>query len=797
MKLQKLTLRIVAALFALSAVACVDKDFRLDEVSTEVTLGQGKTIIPLGYLNDKTIGSMLGANGAINGLNVDPETGEFSINFVGDAASFEVDGVTNELEIPSMTSAFSVTYPEFDLSTESVKIHQAKDMKLDLGMLEDFGIFGSEFFLPYNIEKAVTGELSETITPEQLHFQVPEQINNILSVFFKDIEAGHEGAPLHLKLDLNDLCTINGGGKLDLDIRLDGGQFIMKDGDGVLYEDNCYTKSYDIKPGDETVEFVLYVDKIVNNRDLDAEHALDIPLSLSYDLSFEMDAKQGQFSLVNLPKFTVDADFEYGDADVALDKSVMLVEYHPVEANDVVIENIPEQIASIKSINLEADSSIRLFAHGLDWFGDKADLIEVDITLPSYLNLHQLDGVSYEYVNGEHLLKATLADLDKGLEIGLSSIEFAGEGVGPDANGNLHMDFAPDILVHFTNDAELLISSLMPEDASKITITTGIQAEKLNVESVSGRIAYGYEHSEVIQLGDLSSSMALEIKGEGLSPVVRIDLTNPLTLDAFISATLTPISDGVSHEENAVTFDNLAIEPAEYINGEIVPSQMRLVLAEERHREEYSDGDYTFVACEVGNLLKGKLPEALELSLNVLTNSDNVSTLYVADKFVLGYSYGVDVPLEFNEKLAIGYSDTIGGLSETFSQLAINDIKVGDVALLINFKNTSPLTFSLAATLLNADGEPTPINVHIPEDSVIEGSTDGVTTAESQMRLEIEIPNGDLSRIGEVEAIRFDFEARGASQQSIALKESHSLSAFLQMELDGGITIDFAAGDDK
>ena len=71
MKLQKLTIRIIAALFAFSAVACVDKDFRLDEASMEVTLGQGKTIIPLGYLKEQTIGDLLNTGQAIEGLSIE------------------------------------------------------------------------------------------------------------------------------------------------------------------------------------------------------------------------------------------------------------------------------------------------------------------------------------------------------------------------------------------------------------------------------------------------------------------------------------------------------------------------------------------------------------------------------------------------------------------------------------------------------------------------------------------------------------------------------------------------------
>ena len=792
MKLQKLTIRIIAVLFAFSAVACVDKDFRLDEASMEMTLGQGKTIIPLGYLKEQTIGDLLNTGQAIEGLSIDPDTGEYSFSFKGDAASFGVDGIPTSLGIPAMVNSFSVAYPEFNLSAKSVEIHQGKEMKLNMGVLDKFGVSGS-YRVPFKVENAITGNLTETITPEHLYVQVPEQIEDIVAVFFKDIESGHQGAPLHLKLDLNDLKGINVGGELNIDLKLAGGNFIMADGDGNRYDDNHFAKSYKIKEGDEFVEFVLYIDRIVNDKTLDSNHALDIPLSLTYDLDFSLDVMPGEFSLANLPKFNVDADLEYGDADVMLSKSVMLVDYHSTEANDVVIDSIPAEIVSVKSINLKDNSRIQLFARGLDWFGDAADLIEVDITLPGYLSLHSLEGVTYEYVESAHQLKATLADLEKGIDIGLDAIEFEGDGVRPES-GKLHLDFAPDIEVHFAKDAEIMVSSLMPENVENIVISTGIDAMELTIESVSGCIAYGYDYSQKVQLGDLTGGMGLEINGEGLSPIIRIEIGNPLSLEATIGASITPMVGGEVRSENVISFDNLTIAPAEYVNGEIVPSKIYLVLADESRREEFEGGDYTFVACSVGKLLAGAMPDGLILDFSVDTNSEEVSTLYVAEEFELSYSYSLDVPLAFNSDLSIGYSGRAEGLKNTFELLSGYDIKIGDLALLVNAVNSAPLQFAINAQLLDANGEPTSINLHIPEGGgIIKGSDDGVKGAESQMRLELKVPSGDLSGLGDVDAINFDFELKGVTKDSVPLKDSQSVSVMLQLELDGGVTIDLGS----
>ena len=338
----------------------------------------------------------------------------------------------------------------------------------------------------------------------------------------------------------------------------------------------------------------------------------------------------------------------------------------------------------------------------------------------------------------------------------------------------------------------------MPSAGSEVKISTGVEATSLKVQSICGRIAYGYEHSETIQLGNFSASMPLEIEGDGLSPIIRINLGNPLTLDASICARLVPISGGVAHPDNAVVFEDVAIKAAHYLDGEIIPTLTTLVLADESHREEFSGESYTFIPCSVGKLLNGSLPDALELELKVQTDDTQVSTLYVADSFTLTYGYGIDIPLAFNKDLAIGYSDTASGLKSAFEQLANFNLKVGDVALIVNSVNTVPLQFIIKAELLDSYGEPTPINVRLPEGGgVIAGSTNGVEAAESQMRLELDIPEGSLSRLGEVDAIRFDFKARGVGEERAPLTESQSLSVVLQMELNGGITIDFAARDER
>ena len=59
MRVKHYAYRLLAVVCAFATIACVDDSFRLDNISTEVTVGSGTTTLPLGYLNDKTLGELI------------------------------------------------------------------------------------------------------------------------------------------------------------------------------------------------------------------------------------------------------------------------------------------------------------------------------------------------------------------------------------------------------------------------------------------------------------------------------------------------------------------------------------------------------------------------------------------------------------------------------------------------------------------------------------------------------------------------------------------------------------------
>ena len=118
-------------------------------------------------------------------------------------------------------------------------------------------------------------------------------------------------------------------------------------------------------------------------------------------------------------------------------------------------------------------------------------------------------------------------------------------------------------------------------------------------------------------------------------------------------------------------------------------------------------------------------------------------------------------------------------------------VKIGDVALILKAVNTTPLHLDAAVEFYDKDGNATEAYVNIPNGFVLNGSKDGVTEAKSEIRLEIALPDGDMSRLATIDAIGIEVSATGEAEEHVSLNANQYLQLSAQLELAGGITVDF------
>ena len=401
MRLKNYLYRLTGAISAFALLACVDDSFNLDDVSTEVTLGSGTTTLPLGYLEDKTLEELLG--GDIEGLLKDEE-GNLSYNYSGEGDTIDIEDISTEFDIPQISKSFDVDFPKFDFEMNSVDINEKGDIVIDIAGLDKYINEADTYYFPENVQlPTICGSFFKKFDGDDLHLEmdIPEQIKSVKKVIFRDIDNNHHGAPMHLTVDFADLASVNGGGELQFDLRLEGGTFRILDAENnEICNGNEYNDTYTIEAGAETLDFTIYVESLTNDTPLDENHHLDIPLVMTFDLGFEISAKSGYFSLAHKPHIELNADFEYGDAEVEVDAGVNLVEYNTNEDGDPIeITGLPEQIKMVNRVAMvqNENSVLNFFAKGLEWLGEYAEDVVVEVALPDYLKLRSTGDTSYSY----------------------------------------------------------------------------------------------------------------------------------------------------------------------------------------------------------------------------------------------------------------------------------------------------------------------------------------------------------------------------------------------------------------
>ena len=776
MKPKDFALRCLAVVCAVVVVSCVDKNYNLDDVSTEVTVITNKTKLFIGELENKSIGDLLGDK-EVDGL-VKDENGNFTYSYSGKGEPQTIDGIDASYTVPGIENKFKVDYPSFNLDMKGIDLKEESDVAVGDNFIKMLPESGKLPSYVASTMPAMTGSLSKTFNGEDMHllFNLPEQVDNIAKILFKDIESGHDGAPMHLTVDFRGFSGINGGGYIDFKLNLNGGTFRLADNSGnIICDGNEYTTRYVVEEGVDKVDFVIYVESIENTTALNDRHQLDIPLELTCDMTFDLKAKEGSFVLTDMPHFALSADFEFGDAVIVMNGEVSLVEYHPTEPQKVKINGLPKELKSINNIALKDGATFNFYAGGLEWLGENAESVAVEVELPEYLVLHAVSGAGYEYDEATHTLSTTIADINDGVELDIEALDFGAEGVSPDENGEITIDLDFDINAHFAEGENVNVSSLVHD--KNLEITTGIEDIELTVKAVSGRVDYTYTLKQDFNIKTENMDLGeLVIEGIGLSPVITLNVENPLTLPLVATGVLADDTD------RRFEFGDITLEPATYENGDVVPSKNKIVIAGER--PEY---DCTFVEVDFDELLAGVVPSLLSVELAVSVDSSEEHTLYVDDVFAINYDYSIDVPVALNNKLSISYADEFGGFSSIFSQVAQYDVHVGDVTIVVEITNTTPLALLAEVELQDENGEAVDLIAEFEEgNGRVDGSKDGNAEKVSTLRLNVANKDGkglDVAKLAEVDGIAFKVSAKSDAEGDVALNEDQYVGATLWLEL--------------
>ena len=826
MKLKKFAYRCMAVVCAATAVACVDDNYRLDELNTEVSVFGEKTVLPLGTFEQKRLGDLM-KDVELPEVIEKHEDGSYEVKYKIDTTISAGDfSLQSSFEIPGAKSSFRLDVPAlsleglaFDFTIEEISIPALDIINDAIDSIDPTGALFSgnevtikdtyfDYGFPTEIDVASEDNPVEIVI-DPVKFDLPEQISEVCTVVLAKENDSDYGAPVGLNIDLNGLKGINDGGvmeftltpkgNIELELFNNKGELVSKN------ENGSYVVSQEIKENDESVEFVFYIRKIdIIPQDVapTAAGSMELDLSMTCDYKFHLNFKAGNLVLTDAsgnaaePSFDMSANIGLEDALVKFNTEVDLFDFSfDNNGFNFDIDGLPEQLVSINRIDLK-DTKLTLFASGLEWLEENGDAVKIDMTLPEELVLNKVEGMTYDYDAENHMLSMSIADMSKeeGLILDFEAIDF-GDGLAPE-NGAIAIKFAPAVRVHFDNGNPISVMDFFP-DESTIDMVIGLKEAKIGLESVSAQLALNENIKSEFKTGlaDVRESLGgLEVGGAGLSPVIKLSLSNPLSIAANIDASLVPMVDGV--EQNGTIEFKAQISAATYdeVTGVTTPGVTTIVLAKPNREGDFSD--CVFVGCDIDELISVLPTDFIFNASFGLPNE--VMTLRMIDELVMDVSVDLSLPIAFDDKLSISYEDTLpivdeAGKSPLEELVAIEGIKVGDIALIAEIETNLPLEFVISSTLLDKDGNQLPTKVGFAdENNKIQGSKNGKDAEKSTLRLVFDLAaeDGSLDELKDIHSVMLKAAAKSVAEGVVSLSDDQYIGATLKLEIDGGITVD-------
>lgn len=773
-----------ALLISCVCSSCVDNEFDIAQTSGEITLASGETELPLGYLPDKKLGDLL-TTSSIENLVVAPN-GDYSLAFAGEEQQFNIDGMQTSFSIPQTTTQILIDYPDFTITEQEAVIHE--DFNIG-AMMGGSALPNVSISIPagHQISGKKEGELNY-----DLSFSVPKQVERIRKIYLKPDNASVPGASIRVVFTLNSLASVNGGGTVS--VRLEAPQGYELYGEDLkLLSGNTYEiNNRPFAAGEREVEFCAYIRSVENTSTIE-NGKLTLPSALKYSVSYTMTTAAGTVTLSDAPSLIIDSHLRYDDAEIEL-LSVDLNQVGTPIGKTISVTNIAKEVKSVKGVNFTDETIFCAFIGGLDWFPKSVtDKVFVEMVMPEYFEFESVRPGLYDPAT--RCLRATLTDLqrtstNKGVELRLRSITFDGVGKVPE-NGNLELGFTIDAKAGIERGTRVLVSEILYN--KDIRLEAGIDRTELHIESISGNIDYTYNESLSLNLGDLSD-IGLDIARLDVSPVLRFTLNNEFTIPVWASVLLKPMTGSTVHTEKVLELKDIEIKQGVMENGVPKSVATNIIIARPERAEEFSSPEITFVGCDLSRIFDGSVPQKIDVEMSVKTNPELLYTFYTAPKFTESYSYSVDIPLTFGEELDLTYSDEVNGLNETFADLAEYNLRVGEVELIAEIGNSSPLELLLDAELIDKNGNRTKdIQLDIdPSAAKIAGSKDGKTAQVSTVKIAIKRSgnNTSLAPLAKVDGIRFTLHAKSAATSAVALNAEQTISARVTLKVDGGVGVD-------
>ena len=776
--MKKLYMALVALLF----VGCVDKSIDLEQLETSVGINCNELTLPLGYLEKISVDQIIGDD--IENITADPVTGDYAINIDVDNNIFEIKGSGNNFVIPKYMHKVDIDYPAFKLSDARYGFDEkytvgGNYMGADMEFIE-----GHMVDVPAGIN--ISGVQDGTIG-YNFDIPVPEFVERIERIYVEH-DPKLPGAPIEAVLDLGSLAEVSAGGDVTVELIVpEGYEFYGEDKQPLV--DNVFKiDGRRFSANQHRVTFTCYVGSIENHESAEGG-VIHIPSQIEYHISYNLTTRAGSITLEELPYLEISTDMACQDADVALSAMKILPEPLKVE-NKISIDAMNDYVGKIKHLHL-LNSTIKLKVEGMDWWSDEAvaagalEDIYVEVTLPTNFDIEvQTEGVRFD--KAQSMLHATLAQLKRGVKIGVNSINFD-QGLSVGNSGNVEADMSFTINAGLEQGSVIRLKHLQHEGGA--SIYAGYEESRILVTAVTGTVDYSHTEHLSFELPDMDIDDKLDITALGINPMIELMLKNSISMPMNCSAQLVPYRNGLPIEQTTLGIGPINIAAAQIGDKypDYTPAQTIVRIGAGLQPQEGVQS----IDCDLAKLLQGELPDKIDVELNVSSDPNQDVTLLLLPSYPIEYGYSFGLPLNFGSWLDWTYSDSIKGLNGTFADIDVQVDNTFEISLLCDVLNSTPLNVELDLELLDVDGNECAIVVAPMGSTIIKGSADGVTPAHSTFEMKLDMSNVDdiKATLAKLDSLRYTLHISSAAT-GVALNRNQTFEANFKLKINGNVNVE-------
>ena len=741
-----LTKGLLATLCGIASLACIDKDYVLNDVSREVTIGGEELVVPFANILPILLGDIVteneffnsgGEDGAyqilfssygddptkyesikVDGISIPAITG---LSPKLDPISFSFEELPTSLVMSGISEEFSVEFPTIDniVKIDPVQISKPLSVSLPVEGAATQGTLSE--FIAARLPLVECSDSDEVVFDAEI--SILEQLNQIDFVQF-GCQQHPYGAPFEIKIDLNGLQDVNGGGKLKVRVEFPKGYYLRDEqgNDFPTATHNIFSREVVLEAKQKRLDFLVYLDRIDfgDYTFVDGLLKIDDHIKFGYDLELKLCG--GNYNLAASPTFSLSAAPEYKDVEVVINHFDMEGVNYPLNYS---FNGMPSG-AEVEKVAFK-NTYLNFMLKGLEWMEIRDNLTDeklsvlLNVSLPKCMHF-----APHSLLDSDNILTASATTLGNGVDLTLEYIDCKSDEVKQE-NGALiiNSNIAVTVDLHGMDGHTVYVSELTPPSGI-IPITVAMAETKLNLDKVNTKVVWSEDQLFDLDFGDKIPSISqtvdvpemiasvknieigkaggngepvkigFKLENVGTFPVDELEIDMSINLGKMLRPTQSTLESGIISKNDsgeyilsikeawqpnqAALAKEVAFDALENINiqdGKVVLNQSFPVTGSVK----ISDGQNINLSAE-------------DAKINIEVNIDDIE--------VRTFTGGVDLSIA-PEEMVVELGD-FSGVGVDIKNLSLNPIL--DLKLKDNPTNI-PLSGDIAVKLLNSEGKTT------------------------------------------------------------------------------------------